>query len=94
MSLLSWVGQEGAVWLHLFAYLTTDLEAKLQSPEYSKKDSFGWISPPPVPQSLERLPLEPKPGIGYWVNEEFPCTLVLTQTVFPVQSAVVPALSL
>lgn len=30
MSLLSWVGQEGAVWHHLFAYLTTvDFEAKL-----------------------------------------------------------------
>lgn len=54
MSLLSWVGQEGAVWHHLSAYLTADLEARLESPRKNLKDLFGYL--PKEPEATATLP--------------------------------------
>lgn len=88
MSLLSWVGQEGAVWHHLSAYLTTGLEATLQSPEYSKERI--WLNPQ---RTWGDWPHNPKLWIGYWGDRKNSVHLFWPRLLFPGHDAVMPSAS-
>ena len=92
MSLLSWVGQEGAVWHHLSAHRTTGLEATLQSPEYSKE--LIWLTPQ---RTCGHLPYNPKLWIGYWGDRKNSVRLFWhlfwPRLLFHRQNAVTPSAS-